>query len=200
MKQTKTTKTAAQKLGIKILSPKKGEPARKIAKAIASKTPLRKPAKTLKKSPEKPVLTIEVKKPTQAPPPKSKLKKNELTQLKEELLNERNRLIKEIDNLDNITHTNGLEEIVEVRAYSIHMAENASEIEAVNTALGLRKILVERLDQINDALARIEDGNYGICVRCGCVINMERLLATPQAILCVACRRLEESEKRGMMW
>ena len=199
MKETKSTEMGAKKTGAKILTiPKHAEPRKKAqspVKATEKKSP-----KIIKKSFPKPEIKPEEKSTTQIIVKKSKIKKSELTQLKEELLKERNRLIKEVDNLDNITHTNGTDEIIEVRAYSIHMAENASEIEAVNTALGLRKILVERLDQINDALARIEEGNYGICVRCGCAINMERLLAKPQAVVCVDCRRREEAEKRGMMW
>jgi len=199
MKEPKAIKVKAKKSKAKILSIPKHAVGRKSDKSPAKKGE-KKSTGILKKSPPKTEIKTEEKTITQPVVKKSKLKKNELTQLKEELLNERNRLIKEIDTLDNITHTNGTEEIIEVRAYSIHMAENASEIEAVNTALGLRKILIERLDQINDALARIEEGNYGICVRCSCIINMERLLATPQAVLCVNCRRQEEAEKRGMMW
>jgi RNA polymerase-binding transcription factor DksA len=129
-----------------------------------------------------------------------KFSKSELTRLKDELHAERTRVIKELDNLDDITHTNGnVDDIVEVHAYSIHMAENASDIEAVNTALGLRKILIERLTQINHALERLNEGSYGICLRCGCAINMERLLAKPQATLCVNCRRIVEAEKRGVI-
>jgi len=199
MKETKSSTMGAKKAKAKILSMPKGLEAKKTTKAPA-KAPEKKSPGLMKKSLPKPEIKTAEKNTTQTIVKKSKFKKNELVQLKEGLLNERNRLIKEIDNLDNITHTNSTDEIIEVHAYSIHMAENASEIEAVNTALGLRKIIVERLDQINEALARIEEGNYGICMRCGCAINMERLIAKPQAVVCVDCRRLEEAEKRGMMW
>jgi DnaK suppressor protein len=128
-----------------------------------------------------------------------KFSQSELTHLKEDLSAEKTRVIKELDNLDDITHTNGDDDVTEVHAYSIHMAENASDIEAVNTALGLRKILIERLNQINDAMERLNEGNYGICLRCSCAISMERLLAKPQATLCVDCRRIEEAEKRGVI-
>mgnify|MGYP006285364689 FL=1 len=112
-------------------------------------------------------------------------------------MNEREKLIKEIDNLDDITHTNGIDELIEVHAYSIHMAENASDTQAVNTALGLRSILVERLNSVENSLERLDQGNYGLCNRCGDSIGMERLLAKPYALFCVDCRRKVEAEKRA---
>ena len=104
----------------------------------------------------------------------NKLSKSELTRLKNELMEERTRVIRELDNLDDITHTNGDDDIVEVHAYSIHMAENASDIEAVNTALGLRKILVERLDQINNALERLNELQVEKCCL-GCIQSEEEI-------------------------
>ena len=44
------------------------------------------------------------------------------------------------------------------------------------------------VDEIDAALARIEDGSYGICVSCGSPIPKERLRALPQAALCVRCK------------
>ena len=41
---------------------------------------------------------------------------------------------------------------------------------------------------IDRALARIEDGTYGLCERCGSKIPEARLEALPQASLCVACK------------
>ena len=39
------------------------------------------------------------------------------------------------------------------------------------------------------ALARIEDGTFGTCERCGNPIPEERLEAIPTATLCVACKQ-----------
>lgn len=43
------------------------------------------------------------------------------------------------------------------------------------------------LRAIDAALGRIEDGSYGICVRCGDDIAPERLEAVPTAPLCRSC-------------
>lgn len=42
------------------------------------------------------------------------------------------------------------------------------------------------------ALARIEDGTYGECVRCGGDISPARLEARPEAALCIDCARAAE--------
>ncbi|MEM8824462.1 MAG: TraR/DksA family transcriptional regulator [Pseudomonadota bacterium] len=42
---------------------------------------------------------------------------------------------------------------------------------------------------INAALGRIEDGSYGICVKCGNDILPARLAAVPTAALCRHCAR-----------
>ena len=54
--------------------------------------------------------------------------------------------------------------------------------------------LVE-LQAIEDALKRIQQGIYGLCLSCGVPIPHERLHAAPQALRCVACQATFESSK-----
>ncbi len=42
----------------------------------------------------------------------------------------------------------------------------------------------------------MEQGEYGICKRCGQPIAPERLLALPEARLCVRCKSAEEKTRR----
>ncbi|WP_456786680.1 TraR/DksA family transcriptional regulator [Cellulomonas sp. P5_C5] len=44
-----------------------------------------------------------------------------------------------------------------------------------------------RLQSVDDALARIDDGTYGTCTRCGHPIAAGRLEARPTATTCVPC-------------
>ena len=44
------------------------------------------------------------------------------------------------------------------------------------------------VEEIDAALARIDDGTYGTCAQCGKNIPKERLRALPQASLCVQCK------------
>lgn len=46
--------------------------------------------------------------------------------------------------------------------------------------------------QIDDALMRLEEGNYGFCADCGVEISEKRLKAVPFARRCVACQEKEE--------
>jgi DnaK suppressor protein len=58
----------------------------------------------------------------------------------------------------------------------------------ISLANGIR----ERMSQVERALDRLDDGQYGWCERCGNPIPVERLAAFPSATLCVSCKQLEE--------
>ncbi len=63
--------------------------------------------------------------------------------------------------------------------------EREQEITLANT-------LLERITQVERAIDRVGEGNYGWCERCGNAIPVERLAAFPSATLCVHCKQLEE--------
>ena len=50
----------------------------------------------------------------------------------------------------------------------------------------------DKLHQIDRALARIDNGTYGICESCGEPIGKMRLMAFPRATLCMTCKQREE--------
>jgi DnaK suppressor protein len=50
----------------------------------------------------------------------------------------------------------------------------------------------ETLNKINDALARLEHGNYGYCFDCGEEIAEKRLRALPFAVRCKDCEEARE--------
>lgn len=54
--------------------------------------------------------------------------------------------------------------------------------------LGLIDALKVQLDGVEAALARIDEGTYGTCARCGKEIPVARLEARPESILCVECK------------
>jgi RNA polymerase-binding transcription factor len=51
----------------------------------------------------------------------------------------------------------------------------------------------ETLNKINDALARLETGNYGNCFDCGEEIAEKRLRALPFAVRCKDCEQAREN-------
>jgi len=58
--------------------------------------------------------------------------------------------------------------------------------------LRLRDREQKLLKKIEKALKKIEDGSYGICEVCGEPINEKRLIARPEATLCIECKRAQE--------
>jgi DnaK suppressor protein len=48
------------------------------------------------------------------------------------------------------------------------------------------------LEQIDQALKRLDQGVYGICVDCGVEVATERLHALPQAARCMSCQEMAE--------
>ncbi len=58
--------------------------------------------------------------------------------------------------------------------------------------ISLANNLLERITQVERAIERLGEGNYGWCEKCGNAIPVERLAAFPSATLCVTCKQLEE--------
>jgi DnaK suppressor protein len=61
-------------------------------------------------------------------------------------------------------------------------------VERVNTTATARSIAASLAD-VDRALAKLADGTYGRCDRCGGEIPPDRLAAIPTAALCVTCSR-----------
>jgi RNA polymerase-binding transcription factor len=73
-----------------------------------------------------------------------------------------------------------------------HMAEDATAAFDQAAAVSLRRGAERTLDQVDEALERMEAGTYGFCDRCGGEIDFARLKAIPQATLCMSCQKLAE--------
>ena len=73
-------------------------------------------------------------------------------------------------------------------------AAAASQVFAQQRDLALRDRADHQLVLVNEALARLEAGTFGTCVRCGRPIPDERLEALPWAPRCIDCQRLADRE------
>ena len=69
-------------------------------------------------------------------------------------------------------------------------AAAASQVFEQQRDLALRDHNVLHLEQVVAAIARLEDGSFGACLRCGRPIAPERLEALPWAAHCIDCQRL----------
>ena len=50
-----------------------------------------------------------------------------------------------------------------------------------------RATLLARIERLHDALDRLEEGLYGLCIDCGQTVQTGRLKAQPETETCVAC-------------
>ncbi|MDR1677976.1 MAG: RNA polymerase-binding protein DksA [Deltaproteobacteria bacterium] len=53
------------------------------------------------------------------------------------------------------------------------------------------------LTKINEALERIETGDFGVCDSCGGDISIKRLEARPVTTLCIDCKKKSEAQERA---
>ena len=73
------------------------------------------------------------------------------------------------------------------RVYSSDSAERAQERENDEVVDAIGNETQQSILNIQAALQRIEEGNYGICDNCGDSIAESRLDVLPEATLCVKC-------------
>ena len=50
---------------------------------------------------------------------------------------------------------------------------------------------------VENALKRISENRYGICLKCGRRIPEDRLRAMPSAVLCIDCKSAEEKRRNA---
>ena len=74
-------------------------------------------------------------------------------------------------------------------------AAAATQVFEQQRDLALRDRSEQQLGLVDAALARLDAGTFGTCVRCGLAIAPERLEALPWAEHCIACARLIASGK-----
>lgn len=51
------------------------------------------------------------------------------------------------------------------------------------------------IKKITQAIQRIEDGEFGVCVECGDEIGIARLKARPMTTLCINCKSKQEEDE-----
>lgn len=52
---------------------------------------------------------------------------------------------------------------------------------------GFLETVQREVEEIEAALRRMQEGRYGECAACGTAIGRQRLLALPEAVLCLVC-------------
>ena len=84
----------------------------------------------------------------------------------------------------------------DLSAYSLHMADMATDNYDREFSLGLATNEQKVLNRIDAALEKIESNVFGQCELCGKKISKVRLKAVPYAELCVPCQETQEKKKK----
>jgi DnaK suppressor protein len=79
----------------------------------------------------------------------------------------------------------------------IHMAELGSDNFEQEFTLSLMATEEDTLGLIEDALERMEEGQFGKCTECGGVIPKTRLSAIPFTPVCIKCAEQLETTHEG---
>lgn len=188
VKKTPPKKAAAKTTPLKKAHPKKAAakkapakaPAKKATRAAPRRTPAPKaPAKTAPKAP--------------AVPKGRAFRKEELASFRAMLQKNLELIQGNINALagDNLKRspldtTNG------ISSHSTHMADHGTENFDRELALSLASTRQDSVYAIEDAIRRIDEGEYGTCQACEKPIDRPRLKALPFAKTCVTCQNAAE--------
>jgi DnaK suppressor protein len=115
----------------------------------------------------------------------------DVSSIRDELVAKRERVSRALDYLQK-ENPGSMEDETEESPIDNHLAETASVTLDREIDYTLEEIDEQVLVQIDEAIARIDNGTYGICDNCGRPIDEERLRALPWTTLCIDCKRLQE--------
>ena len=75
-------------------------------------------------------------------------------------------------------------------------AAAATQVFEQQRDLALRDRTTQQLELVDAAIARLDDGSFGACVRCGKPIAPARLEALPWAAHCIECQAIVDRKRR----
>ncbi len=106
----------------------------------------------------------------------------QLLEKKEEIANEAGKTLSEMtDQTSNVPDPNDRATIESGRSFELRIRDRERKL----------------LSKIDEAIARIDDGSYGVCEDCGEEIGIKRLEARPVTMLCIDCKTLQETREKS---
>ena len=88
-------------------------------------------------------------------------------------------------------------ELGEAQGFGKRIGDGTTEAVSRLTEIGVGASLEARLARTDRALAKVDDGTYGICDACGEPIPAARLQAMPDSVQCLACAAAERHGRRA---
>jgi len=126
---------------------------------------------------------------------KKKYTKKDLKDFKKIVLKKKEEILDEIKHISEDTLKKSQKEASgDISGYAYHMADVATDSYDREFSLVLASNEREMLYALDEALKKIEEGIFGICEDCKCIIAKNRLKALPYAPLCVKCQSKREKK------
>lgn len=126
------------------------------------------------------------------------MNKKELKKFKERLLADRQRILSDINGLEDDTlDRNGRYAANSNGRYASHIADAADQDYTRSFNLNIASNERRLLREIDEALDKIEAGTIGVCENCGGRIPLKRLRAKPSARYCLKC--VQQMEEEGLL-
>jgi len=126
-----------------------------------------------------------------------KFSRADLKVFKESLIKIKTKLLAQILNVEKENlRTSQKDASGDLSSYTIHMADVATDSYDREFSLSMASVEQKAVYEIDEALKRIDEGDYGLCLTCGKQIAKNRLKAVPFAKYCIACQSEEESKKK----
>jgi DnaK suppressor protein len=122
---------------------------------------------------------------------KSLYSSKELQEFREALLKEQEELRAQLAELEESSFSTPQSDISGEVAFDEEYADSGTATFERERDLSLENNIRDLLDKIDRALARLDDGTFGICQRCGKPIEKARLKALPYASLCIKDKQAE---------
>lgn len=116
------------------------------------------------------------------------MKKSELKQFEKRLIEERKKLLRELEYEGNQI-SKSHESSGDISAYSNHMADQGTETERRELTSQILSARREALSEVDLALNKVNQRKYGFCESCGKAISKRRLKFLPQARKCITCSK-----------
>ncbi len=124
-----------------------------------------------------------------------KMNKKDSNFYKKLLLEKREELIGDITHISEETLKKSQKDASgDISGYSFHMADMATDNYDREFSLGLASKERGVLYEINHAIRKLDEGNFGVCEVCKKPISKVRLKAMPYATLCLKCQQGREKK------
>ncbi|TKB09362.1 RNA polymerase-binding protein DksA [Desulforhopalus sp. IMCC35007] len=108
--------------------------------------------------------------------------RKQLEAKKQEIMDEAGRTLNEMtDQTSNVPDPNDRATIESGRSFELRIRDRERKL----------------LSKIDEAIARIEDGSFGICEACDEEIGLKRLEARPVTTLCIDCKTAQETQEKS---